>query len=69
MSSTRHSRVGARKHAKLKKWSDKVARKNDAIDLENGFFKKHSARDLAVSVKRTLATAKGEVRSILQKKR
>ena len=69
MSSPHPSRVGARSHAKLKKWSDKVARKNDAIDLENGFFKKHSAHDVALSVKRTLATAKGEVRSLFQKKR
>jgi Protein of unknown function (DUF3175) len=69
MSSTHHSRVGARSHAKLKKWSDKVARKNDAIVLEDGFFKKHSAHDVAVSVKRTIATAKVEVRSLLSKKR
>jgi Protein of unknown function (DUF3175) len=68
MKGTHHSRVGARSHAKLKKWSDKVARKNDAIDLESGFFKKHSAHDVAVSVKRTLATAKGEVRSLFRKK-
>lgn len=69
MTRTPPSRVGARSHAKLKKWSDKVARKNDAIDLQSGFFRKHSAHDVAVSVKRTLATAKGEVRSLLQKKR
>jgi hypothetical protein len=68
MKSTHPSRVGARSHAKLKKWSDKVARKDDAIDLERGFFKTHSAHDVAVSVKRTLKTAKGEVRSLFRKK-
>ena len=56
-----HSRVGARSHAKLKKWSDKVARRNDAITLEDGFFRKHSARDVALTVKR-------EVRSLFRKK-
>jgi len=69
MSSTHHSRVGARSHAKLKKWSDKVARKRNAIDLESGFFKKHSAHDVAASVKRTLKTAKGDVRGLFRKKR
>jgi hypothetical protein len=68
MSATHHSRVGARSHAKLKKWSDKVERKNNALNLEDGFFKKHSARDVARSVKHTLKTAKGEVRSLFRKK-
>jgi hypothetical protein len=68
MRGTHPSRVGARSHAKLKKWSDKVERKNDALNLEDGFFKKHSARDVAQSVKRTLKTAKGEMRSLFRKK-
>jgi hypothetical protein len=68
MSGTHHSRVGARSHAKLKKWSEKVARKSDAIDLESGFFKKHNAHDVALSVKRTLKTVKADVRGLFGKK-
>jgi hypothetical protein len=48
-----HSRVGARSQAKLKKWSDKVTRESDALDLENGVFKKRSAHDIALSLKRS----------------
>ena len=53
MSGTHHSRVGARSQAKLKKWSGTVTRKSDALDLENGVFKKKSARDIALSLKRS----------------
>jgi hypothetical protein len=48
-----HSRVGARKQVKLKKWSGKVTRESHALDLENGVFKKRSARDIARSLKRS----------------
>ena len=51
--STHHSRVGARKQVKLKKWSGKVTRESHALDLENGVFKKRSARDIARSLKRS----------------
>jgi Protein of unknown function (DUF3175) len=51
--SNHHSRVGARKRAKLKKWSGKVTRESHALDLENGVFKKRSARDIAKSLKRS----------------
>ena len=51
--SNHHSRVGARKQAKLKKWSGKVTRESDALDLEHGVFKKRSAHDIAVSLKRS----------------
>ena len=44
---------GARSRAKLKKWSGKVTRRSDALDLENGVFKKRSARDIAASLKRS----------------
>jgi Protein of unknown function (DUF3175) len=47
------SRVGARSRAKLKKWSGKVTRDSDALDLEGGVFKKRSAHDIAVSLKRS----------------
>jgi hypothetical protein len=53
MASPHHSRVGARKRAKLKKWSGKVTRESHALSLENGVFKKRSARDIAVSLKRS----------------
>ena len=48
-----HGRVGARHRTKLKKWSSKVTRESDALDLEKGVFKKRSAHDIAVSLKRS----------------
>ena len=45
--------MGARHRAKLKKWSGKVTRESDALDLEHGVFKKRSAHDIAVSLKRS----------------
>ena len=48
-----HGRVGARHRTKLKKWSGKVTRESDALDLEKGVFKKRSAHDIAVSLKRS----------------
>jgi Protein of unknown function (DUF3175) len=48
-----HGRVGAAKRTKLKKWSGKVTRESHALDLENGVFKKRSARDIARSLKRS----------------
>jgi len=48
-----HGRVGAGHRAKLKKWSTKVTRESDALDLEKGVFNKRSARDIAVSLKRS----------------
>jgi uncharacterized protein DUF3175 len=45
--------MGARHRAKLKKWSGKVTRGSDALDLEHGVFKKRSAHDIAVSLKRS----------------
>ena len=51
--SNHHSRVGARKQVKLKNWSGKVTRESHALDLENGVFKKRSARDIARSLKRS----------------
>ena len=48
-----HGRVGARHRSKLKKWSGKVTRESDALDLEKGMFRKRSAHDIAVSLKRS----------------
>ncbi len=53
MKKPRQSRVGAGKRTKLKKWSGKVTRESHALDLENGVFKKRSARDIATSLKRS----------------
>jgi len=66
MGSAHHSRVGAGKRTKLKKWSGKMARESHAPS------KKPSARDIAVSLKRatksrlkrTLGAAKGELRRL-----
>jgi hypothetical protein len=48
-----HGRVGARSQVKLRKWSDKVTRTSDALDLEGGVFTKRSAHDIALSLKRS----------------
>ena len=48
-----HGRVGARTRTRLKNWSGKVTRNSNALDLEGGIFKKRSARDIAVSLKRS----------------
>jgi hypothetical protein len=48
-----HARMGARHRAKLRKWSGKVTRESDALDLEQGVFKKRSAHDIALSLKRS----------------
>ena len=53
MISAHHSRVGARKRTKLKKWSGKVTRESHALELEKGVFKKRSAREIAASLKRS----------------
>ena len=45
--------MGARHRAKLKKWSGKVTRDSDALDLEHGVFNKRSAHDIAASLKRS----------------
>jgi hypothetical protein len=47
------ARMGARHRAKLKKWSGKVTRESNALDLAPGVFKKRSAHDIAVSLKRS----------------
>ena len=48
-----HGRVGAAKRTKLKKWSGKVTRESRALELENGVFRKRSAREIAKSLKRS----------------
>ena len=62
MAGTAHTshqgRVGAGHRAKLKKWSAKVTRESDALDLENGVFNKRSAHDIALSLKRSAERSK-----------
>ena len=62
MAGTTHTshqgRVGAGHRAKLKKWSAKVTRESDALDLENGVFNKRSAHDIALSLKRSAERSK-----------
>jgi hypothetical protein len=53
MKTVHHSRVGAAKRTKLKKWSAKVTRESHALDAEKGVFKERSARDIAKSLKRS----------------
>ena len=53
-----HGRVGARHRAKLRKWSSRVTRESDALDLEKGVFRKRSAHDIAVSLKRSAERSK-----------
>src|SRR3954471_19735775 len=48
-----HGRVGARSQTRLKKWSGKVTRSSNALDLEDSVFKKRSAHDIALSLKRS----------------
>jgi hypothetical protein len=53
-----HGRVGARHRTKLKKWSGRVTRESDALDLEKGVFTKRSAHDIALSLKRSAEHSK-----------
>jgi hypothetical protein len=39
---------------KSRKWSAAVAQRSDAMDLESGVFKKTSARQIALSLKRSV---------------
>ena len=53
-----HGRVGARSQAKLKKWSDRVTRTSNALDLEGGVFRKRSAHDIALSLKHSAESSR-----------
>lgn len=45
--------AGKRRPATRKRWSTKVTRESHALDLEEGVFKKRSARAIAQSLKRS----------------
>jgi len=53
MATAHPGRVGARHRSKLRKWSGKVTRESDALDLDKGVFTKRSAYEIAVSLKRS----------------
>jgi hypothetical protein len=44
--------------SKPKKWSAAVMQRSDAMDLETGVFKKSSARQIALSLKRSVERSK-----------
>jgi hypothetical protein len=50
--------MGARHRAKLRKWSARVTRESDALDLETGVFRKRRAHDIALSLKRSAERSK-----------
>jgi hypothetical protein len=47
-----------RKRTASAKWSAGVARRSDALDLEGGVFKKRSARQVALSLKKSAEASK-----------
>ncbi len=49
----RKSAKGRTAAAKSRRWSSRVTHESHALDLENGVFKKRSAHDIAVSLKRS----------------
>jgi hypothetical protein len=63
MAGKRAKRVARRPKAKRaakktgRKWSAGVTRRSDAMDLESGVFKKSSARQIALSLKRSVQSS------------
>jgi hypothetical protein len=53
VAASRNARKTKTKRASPKRWSQRVTRESDALDLEHGVFKKRSAHDIAVSLKRS----------------
>jgi hypothetical protein len=51
-------RPGSKKSGNGRKWSAKVSKHSDALDLEQGVFKKRSARRIALSLKRSAEASK-----------
>jgi hypothetical protein len=58
MSSTKQT--GAKKHVRRqsRRWSARVTRTSNALDLEPGVFTKKSAREIAASLKRSALKSK-----------
>jgi hypothetical protein len=59
---TRKRAAGRSKGKSAKKWSASVMQRSDALDLESGVFKAHSAKQIALSLKRS-AEASGRRKS------
>ncbi|HEX3949721.1 MAG TPA: DUF3175 domain-containing protein [Steroidobacteraceae bacterium] len=53
MATRKHSAKSARKSVSPRKWSAKVTRGSDALDLQAGIFKSRSARQIALSLKKS----------------
>lgn len=52
-STSRKTRKAPAKRKATRKWSARVMQRSDALDLESGVFKKRSARQVALSLKRS----------------
>jgi hypothetical protein len=52
-STRRAAAGGTHRSGTARKWSDRVMQKSDALDLEPGVFKKRSARQIALSLKKS----------------
>jgi len=46
--------TGSTKHFGKEKWSNKVTKTSDAMDLESGVFKKNNPKEIAKSIKRSV---------------
>lgn len=57
-STGRKTRKTTAKRKATKKWSAGVMERSDALDLESGIFKKRSARQVALSLKRSAESSK-----------
>lgn len=57
-SAGRRPRKATAKRKATKKWSARVMQRSDAMDLESGVFKKRSARQVALSLKRSAESSK-----------
>src|SRR4051794_35841262 len=51
-------KTGKKVQRKTRRWSNRVTRESDALDLENGVFKKKSPHAIALSLKRSAERSK-----------
>jgi Protein of unknown function (DUF3175) len=58
MSSTRKKSSKGRDHSKNRRWSDRVTKHSDALDLESKIFKSTNPRRIALSLKRSAQASK-----------
>jgi hypothetical protein len=57
-STSRAKSATARRRKPASKWSARVMQHSDALDLESGVFKKRSARQVALSLKKSAEASK-----------